>query len=51
LVRAHMWFNIAAAQGNDRGRTLRDVTATEMNGLQLAEAQRLAVEQVKVKSR
>jgi TPR repeat protein len=46
---AHMWFNLAAAQGHAHAVTMRQVAATEMDQHQLVEAQRLAVQQAKSK--
>ncbi len=42
FVRAHMWANLAAAQGNELARKARDIVAKKMTPAQLAEAQRLA---------
>jgi TPR repeat protein len=44
-VQAHKWFNLSAAQGHKGAATLRLVVATEMGPEQVAEAQRLAVEE------
>ena len=41
-VQAHMWFNIAAAQGNETARRFRDDLAPLMTPAQTAEAHRLA---------
>jgi hypothetical protein len=41
-VLAHMWFNLAAAQGNEDARQNRDGVAKLMTPDQIAEAQRLA---------
>jgi TPR repeat protein len=41
-VLAHMWFNLAAAQGNEDARQNRDSVAKLMTPDQVAEAQRLA---------
>lgn len=41
-VLAHMWFNLAAAQGNEDARQNRDSLAKVMTPDQIAEAQRLA---------
>jgi hypothetical protein len=41
-VLAHMWFNLAAAQGNEDARQNRDSVAKVMTPDQVAEAQRLA---------
>ena len=43
-VRAHMWFDIAAAKGNKLGRRARDLAADLMTPAQIAEAQKLARE-------
>jgi hypothetical protein len=43
-VLAHMWFNLAAAQGKPEARRLRDLLAEQMTPSQIAEAQRLARE-------
>ncbi len=43
-VLAHMWFNLAAAQGHEDARKFRDKLAGRMTPAQLAEAQRLARE-------
>lgn len=41
-VLAHMWFNLAAALGNEAARESRDAVAKVMTPDQIAEAQRLA---------
>ncbi|MBN1365307.1 MAG: SEL1-like repeat protein [Syntrophaceae bacterium] len=43
-IEAHMWFNLAAAQGKDRAVEARDKIAEVMAPQQIAEAQRLARE-------
>jgi TPR repeat protein len=43
-IRAHMRFNIAAANGDEEGREKRDALAKEMTSDQLAEAQKMALE-------
>ncbi len=43
-VQAHMWFNLAAAQGKESYRKSRDILAEQMTPAQIAEAQRLARE-------
>jgi TPR repeat protein len=43
-VLAHMWFNLAAAQGNDKALRNRDTAGKRMTPDQLAEAQRMARE-------
>ncbi|MBB5519434.1 hypothetical protein [Amphiplicatus metriothermophilus] len=42
LVTAHMWFNLAAMQGNLEARAYRAELAREMTAEEIAEAQRLA---------
>jgi len=44
LVQTHMWFNLAAAQGNPDAANFRNDVAAEMTPEQVAEAQRLAQE-------
>ena len=44
VVQAHMWFALAAAQGDESAGKHRDRLATKMTPAQLAEAQRLARE-------
>lgn len=44
FVLAHMWFNIAAAQGNADAANYRDSIAETMTGEQITEAQRMARE-------
>ena len=41
-VQAHMWFNLAAAQGNKLATEGRDIVAKLMTPAQIAEAQRRA---------
>jgi len=43
-VLAHMWLNLAAAQGFEKAAELRDLLEENMTPAQLAEAQRLARE-------
>ncbi len=43
-VQAHMWYNLAAAQGKETASKLRDITEKMMTAEQIAEAQRLARE-------
>ena len=43
-VLAHMWFNLAAAQGEKVATDLRDSLAKKMTSAQIAEAQKLASE-------
>ncbi len=41
-VQAHMWFDLAAAQGFENARKNRDIVADKMTPTQISEAQRLA---------
>jgi TPR repeat protein len=41
-VRAHMWFSISAAQGDEEAAKNRDRAAGLMTTAQIAEAQKLA---------
>ena len=43
-VRAHMWWNLAAAKGNAVAVKNRDKVAAKMTSTQIAEAQKLARE-------
>ena len=43
-VSAHMWLNLAAAQGDDTAQKNRDIVAKRMTPNQIAEAERLARE-------
>jgi hypothetical protein len=43
-VQAHMWFNLAAAQGENNAAESRDRMAQRMTPAQIAEAQKLARE-------
>ncbi len=43
-VQAHMWVNLAAAQGIEDARDARDILVEQMTPAQIAEAQRLARE-------
>src|SRR5665213_2707286 len=43
-VMAHMWFNLAGAQGDKRAAEARDAVAKKMTPDQIAEAQRMARE-------
>lgn len=43
-IQAHVWFNLAAAQGNERAFEAREKVAEAMTSEQIAEAQRLARE-------
>lgn len=44
LVAAHMWFNLAASQGNPEAARYRQELAIEMSAAEIAEAQRAARE-------
>ncbi len=44
FVQAHMWYNLAAAQGEKLGRENRDLLAKQMTPAQITEAQKLARE-------
>ncbi len=44
LVAAHMWFNLAAAQGNPEAARYRQEVSREMSAAEIAEAQRQARE-------
>ena len=44
VVLAHMWANLAAAQGNERAIGARDNLEKKMNPTKIVEAQRLAKE-------
>ena len=46
-VYAHLWYNIAGANGDPTGRKYRDEVAKRMTPDQIAEAQRVARECVK----
>jgi len=43
-VQAHMWVNLAGAQGIEDARKARDILAGQMTPARIAEAQRLARE-------
>ena len=43
-IQAHMWFNLAAAQGNESAIGNRDIITGMMTPSQIEEAQRLARE-------
>jgi TPR repeat protein len=43
-VRAHMWFNLAAAGGDKAAAIRRDIVAAKMTPAQIAEAEKLARE-------
>lgn len=44
LIRAYMWWDIAAANGDDRAREARDYIAKEMTSSQIENAEQLAQE-------
>ena len=44
IVQAHMWFNLAAAQGNKLARKNRNYITKLMTPAEITEAQRLARE-------
>lgn len=44
MIAAHMWFNLAAAQGNPDAIRYRQEVAQEMSAAEVAEAQRQARE-------
>ena len=44
--RAHIWFNLATANGHERGSENRDNVAEKMTSDQIAEAQKMAREMV-----
>ena len=46
-VYAHMWFNIASANGLEKARENRDLVANKLTPNQMADAQKLARECVK----
>ncbi len=41
-VQAHMWFNLAAAQGSAKAREDREIVAEKMSPTQIGEAHKLA---------
>ncbi len=47
MVAAHMWFNLAAAQGNPEAARYRQEVAAEMSAHEIAEAQRQAREWIR----
>lgn len=47
MVAAHMWFNLAAAQGNPDAAHYRQEVAGEMSAAEIAEAQRQAREWIR----
>ncbi len=44
FIAAHKWFNLAAVRGVEEAKRWRAQISAEMNGSQIAEAQRLARE-------
>ena len=44
MVRAYMWFDLAAALGNENAKGARDQAAQDLSPAQIAEAQRLATQ-------
>ena len=44
MVRAYLWFDLAAALGDDNGRRYRDMAAWSLSPAQIAEAKRLATQ-------
>jgi TPR repeat protein len=48
LVAAHKWFNLAAMRGNEDAKRYRLEIASEMTKAEIAEAQRLAREWLRV---
>ena len=42
FVRAHMWFDLSAAQGEQKAVKARDILERSMTPAQIAEAQKLA---------
>ena len=48
MVAAHKWFNLAAVRGVEAAKSWRNHVASEMTTGQIAEAQRLAREWLKV---
>ena len=47
-VAAHKWFNLAAMRGSDVAKNWRNQIAEEMNAGQIAQAQKLAREWLKI---
>ncbi len=41
-VRAHMWFNLSASQGNKNAKKNREKVTKKMTPAQIAEAQKMA---------
>ncbi|MFQ5917521.1 MAG: SEL1-like repeat protein, partial [Candidatus Binatia bacterium] len=50
-VQAHMWYNLAAAQGHEASKSSRGFVEKLMSRKQIAEAQRLAAEWTEKHSR
>ena len=48
MVAAHKWFNLAAVRGVEAAKSWRNQVAAEMTTGQIAEAQRLAREWLKI---
>lgn len=48
FVAAHKWFNLAALRGVEEAKRWRATISSEMNNSQIAEAQRLAREWLKI---
>jgi TPR repeat protein len=48
MVAAHKWFNLAAVRGVEAAKSWRNQLAAEMSSGQIAEAQRLAREWLKL---
>lgn len=51
LIQAHMWFNLAAMQGNDAAKRCRKELAEHMTSREIAAAQRLAREWLSARGR
>ena len=49
-VQAHMWFNLAAASGDEHAAANRDELADKMTSAQIEQAQKLAREWTPVKA-
>jgi TPR repeat protein len=48
MVAAHKWFNLAAVRGVEAAKSWRNQVASEMTTVQIAEAQRLAREWLRI---
>jgi hypothetical protein len=48
LIQAHKWFNLAAIRGNEEAKRYRLEISSEMSKAEIAEAQKLAREWIKV---